>query len=217
MRPLLIADIGSLWGVSLDTALQAARAVCLAGYRPKFQLCAAAAGNIPLPAEYLPALIEALPNVSASVWDIQGVEALIQAGAAWIKLAWSSPRILLKYCTLPTIITLHAHEYMAPRRNLYRLVTAEDHGQPIYPDSSQALPKQAHTDSSGDRLYPDQAEGFSCHGSVQDAMDAIDAGASIIELHANPLALPRDWAPDARFAWTMADLESLILRIKART
>jgi hypothetical protein len=210
VKPILIADIGSLWGDSLDTALEAARAVALAGFRPKFQFCQPTNGNRPLPAEYLPEIVKACPNASASVWDINGLEAVIKADAAWVKLAWSAPRSLLSVCKdrLPVVLTMHDDEFYSRQQGLWRLLTAEDGGVPIYPDRGH-YPKQVHVDSYGDPLYPDAADGFSCHGTVEDCLDAVKAGAQILEVHTNPLALPEDWAPDARFALSLSDLERL--------
>lgn len=198
----VILDIGSLWGNSLTSAMDAVSGAVEMGRKipqaddvwVKFQLCFAKAGNKPLPAHYLPQLVAAGnklgTSVSASIWSDEGLHAVAGSGAEWVKLAWSAPRRLLRLIPqrLAVVMTVRSGEITPKRRAgvLIPLSTLEVNDKPHY----GAWPDGAMVPSS-------------CHGPWPVIQQAL-AKHSTVEFHCNPLSI--NGYPDSAFAIRPGDM-----------
>ena len=209
----LVVDIGSLWGRTEKSAMRAIRALHRAGITYiKCQLCPREGGNIPIPYDYLGALVrygDALgAMVSCTAWDEHGYHTILACKPAWVKFAWSSPRQWMDaFLSAPSIehvvITTKQGEAIAYNHlKIVRLWTAEVNGIPVYP-----APAQNHTGKY--KKTGGVYDGYSCHcKDPAEVAAAIAAGALWVEVHGNPLAI--QGPPDAEFALSMPDLEKLI-------
>lgn len=209
----LIADLGSCWGKKEADIKVALKMLAESGVKwVKVQLCARSHGNKPFPPILLgfyQGYAKSLGmNLSTSIWDVEGLEFAIEAKCTWIKLAWSSPRILLPHVIDrfdEVVVTCRANDKpWPPSRKYTKLWLVTDNGVPEYP--AHPLSPGQHTGKYIATGGP--YDGFSCHSpDWHQAVLAFEAGATTVEVHANPLAI--QGPPDSQFALTCADIEKI--------
>jgi len=204
---MLIVDVGSLWGTTLDDAKTAVGMLKKAGVTYiKFQFCRPENGNIPLPYEFFEPLLRygngIGANISCSIWDDAGFHTLKNSGARWVKLAHSSPRKWVKPCmdAFPQLVlTNRLGEKVHAQTGRINLWTYEASGCPQYPVTAEVDHRN---------MYPPY-DGYSCHSRSPDAvLDAHRAGASVIEVHGNPLGV--EGPPDSLFALTLDQTKIIV-------
>lgn len=207
----LIADIGSCWGGTIESAAKCIEQLKDIGVKYiKFQLCKNTGGNKPIPHNSFLALCKIYRDVkiSASIWDQAGYNVVVKSGASWIKFAHSAynekgliEQVVVNKQFSEIIITKplmeKKHSY---KGNIKYLWTYEINGSPVYPVMCQIN----HSNMYGKDKY----DGFSCHAyDIEEIRNAIYNGAEIIEVHVNPLGY--DDTPDSMFALKTNEIEKL--------
>lgn len=205
----LIADIGSCWGGTIETASNCIEKLSSIGIKYiKFQLCKNVGGNIPIPHNTFLALCRMYKDakISASVWDQSGYDVVVKSGASWIKFAHSAynkidliEQSIVNRQFSDIIITKPLMEKWIPFvGNIRYLWTYEINGVPVYPITCQIN----HKGMYGKNKY----DGFSCHAyDIEEVRSAMFNGAEIIEIHVNPLGYEN--SPDAMFALKIDEIE----------
>lgn len=187
----------------------------------KFQLLSPAeckGGNISISWEWFPELIAHGKTkgieVFASVFDRSGWDYVIQCGCKSVKLSYSQAYKLPEYPHKTPLENFYvSQDVMSPELSLTPIIPRKApppdmklirlYCLPLYP-----VPYVV--DFEG--LFP-RFDGFSDHTlGIAQTVRAVDAGAKIIEKH-----FKGDWAsncPDAKFALSPQDVETMCRRIK---
>lgn len=207
MATQLICDFGSCHEGKLEACEEMVQRCGDAGIWLKFQLCPKLHGNTPIDPSWLPMLVQIGrrrgTEVFASVWDEDGLSAVVDAGCKHVKFAYSARHLVdlqrdaLK-AGLQVYVTHGLLEWPEQIKNVHRLwiVTVDD--KPVYPVTHAVIHDPTWTWA-----------GFSCHSyDVGEITRAIEHGYEYVEFHGRlPRARPE--CPDGRFAINIAQLQNI--------
>lgn len=220
--PIIVCDPGSCWMGKKEFAQRLIVAAKEAGCDAvKFQLFEGEefrkAGNIEMPLSLFYELqrvgrTEGIP-VTASVFNQRSLEALLADDCHHIKFAYSQRHELKRIeqaleAKRKVVVTTHImdKDIWPKHPNLIKLFVASDSHGPLYP---------CNFELNFDGLFPDRFRGFSDHtlGSNQ-AVKAVNAGATWIEKHIRLDNAECEEVPDGRFALRPDELKEFVKRVR---
>ena len=200
----IIADPGSCHMGDLSMAKELIDVAREAGCSAiKFQLFKDLPPNIELPYKWMPELVEYGKGIEvfASVWDEDGVQALRGAGCRSIKFSYGQRgKAFLSMRGFTSIYVSGdvLHNFHPNHIRLYCI--------PEYP-----VPYQINFDC----LFHGRFDGFSDHTlGCRQTMNAIRAGAKVIEKHIRLDHASNDGVPDGKFALRPAELREMMNKIQ---